>query len=259
MNPTWSGLFALLGMFLGMLVMLEAGRRLGARQLAKDPEAAKAGNGAVESAVFGLLALLIAFTFSSAAARFETRRALSVEEANDIGTAWLRLDLLPVAAQPQLREKFRQYADARIAFYAKLPDAASANVALARSAVLQNEIWKEAVAACRDSNPLPAAMLLLPALNQMIDITTTRTMAAGTHAPVAVYVILGLLVLASSLLAGYGMATGRTRHWFHNFAFALTLTLGIYVILDFEFPRVGMIQLSAYDQALWDVRESMNP
>jgi hypothetical protein len=246
-------------MFLGMLVLLEAGVRLGVRQLAIDPETVKSRGGAVEGAVFGLMGLLIAFTFSGAASRFDVRRALVVEEANDIGTAWLRLDLLPVTAQPALREKFRQYTDARLAFYRKLPDIKSAKVELARSKALQNEIWKDAIVACRDSGSSPATMLLLPALNQMIDVTTTRTVAARTHAPLVIYAMLGLLVLAGSLLAGHGLATSKTRDWFHASAFALILALAIYVILDFEFPRLGLIRLDAYDQVMVDVREDMNP
>lgn len=258
MNPTVLGLLAILGMLLGMIAVLETGRRLGVRQLAKDPNSAKAGTGAIEGAVFGLMALLVAFTFSGAASRFDARRALVIEEANDIGTAWLRLDLLPAAALPSLRETFRQYVDVRLAFYAKLPDVESALHELAQATALQNKLWKDAVAACRDSGSSPATMLLLPALNQMIDITTTRTMAARTHAPVTVYAMLGLLVVAGSLLAGYSMASGRAHNWFHNVAFALIMSLAIYVILDFEFPRVGLIRLNAFDQALVDVRQSMN-
>ncbi len=259
MNITLLGLLVVLGMFLGMLLLLEIGRRLGARQFAKDPEAAKSGGGATEGAVFGLMALLIAFTFSGAAARYDERRDLVVEEANDIGTAWLRLDMLPAAAQPPLREKFRQYVDARLAFYRKLPDIRSATDDLVRAKAVQNEIWKDAVAACRDSGSSPATMLLLPALNQMIDITTTRTMAAWMHPPAVVYAMLGLLMLVGSLLVGYDLGSGIARHWFHASAFALIMALAIYVILDFEFPRLGLIRLHAFDQVLVDVRESMNP
>jgi hypothetical protein len=259
MNPTWLGLLVVLGMFLGMLVLLGAGRRLGARRFARDPEAAKSGGGAAEAAVFGLMALLIAFTFNGAASRFDVQRDLVVEEANYIGTAWLRLDLLPVTAQPPLREKFRQYADARLAFYRKLPDAASARVDLTRATALQTEIWKDAIAACRDSGSTPAPMLLLPALNQMIDITTTRTMAAQMHPPMVIYAMLAMLVLAGSLLVGFDLGAGAARNWFHSFAFALIMTFAIYVILDFEFPRLGLIRLHAFDQVLVEVRESMNP
>jgi hypothetical protein len=133
--------------------------------------------------VFGLMALLIAFTFSGAATRFDARRAMIVQEANDIGTAWLRLDLLPVAAQPPLRDKFRQYVDARLATYVRLPDIAAAQVEMSCPTALQNEIWQDAIVACRDSDSPPATTLLLPALNDMIDIATTRMVAVRPMRP----------------------------------------------------------------------------
>jgi hypothetical protein len=87
-----------IGLFLGMLLLQEIGRRIRLRRLARDPDQAEAGFGVVEGAVFGLMGLLIAFTFSGAASRFDTRRQLVVEEANAIGTAYLRLDLLSASA-----------------------------------------------------------------------------------------------------------------------------------------------------------------
>src|SRR5262245_22835515 len=91
------------GLLAGMLVCLELGRRLGVRRLERDPQGALAGLGAVEGAVFGLYGLLIAFTFSGAPARFDARRQLIAEEANAIGTAYLRIDLLAAESQPALR------------------------------------------------------------------------------------------------------------------------------------------------------------
>jgi hypothetical protein len=259
MNPTLLGVLVVVGMFFGMLIVLEFGRRLGEKRLAENPETAQSGSGAIEGAVFGLMALLVAFTFSSAATRFDLRRTMIVTEANNIETAWLRLDLLPVPAQPPLREKFRQYLDARLAIYAKFQDLAAARIEMNRASALQIEIWKEAVAACRDSGSSSATSLLLPALNDMFNITTTRTMAAQTHAPLPIYVVLGLVMLAVSLLAGYGMANGKTRNRFHAFAFALIMCLAIYVILDFEFPRFGLIRVDSFDAAMQSVRQSMNP
>src|SRR5262245_11147995 len=120
MHFTLIGVLTVLGILVGMLGALEMGRRIGVRTAARDPEGAKAGSGVIDGAVFGLLGLLIAFTFSGAAARFDARRAMIVEEANSIGTAWLRLDLLPGAVQPPLREKFRQYLDARLSAFRKI-------------------------------------------------------------------------------------------------------------------------------------------
>src|SRR5512135_1710353 len=160
MTPILFASFAAIGLLAGMMTLMELGRRAGARRLARDPEGSRAGASAVEGALFGLLGLLIAFTFSGAAARFDTRRSLIVEEANTIGTAWLRLDLLPPEAQPALRDLFRRYLDTRLEAYRLVPDLAAARVALDRSVVLQGQIWSGAVAASRSSQA--ATMLLLP-------------------------------------------------------------------------------------------------
>ncbi len=136
-----------IGLFIGILILLEVGRRLGGRRLAIDPEGARAGTGAVEGAIFALVGLLIAFTFSGAASRFDTRRDLIVQETNAIGTAWLRLDLLPASAQPAIRENFRHYVDARLEVYRKLPDIQAVQAELAKATALQGQIWTQAVAA----------------------------------------------------------------------------------------------------------------
>jgi hypothetical protein len=251
----WAALMAV-GLFGGTLLMLETGRRVGIRRAAKDLEAARSGTGAVEGAVFGLMGLLIAFTFSGAAGRFDVRRQHITEEANNIGTAWLRLDLLPAGAQPALREDFRRYVEARIEVFAKLPDLEAARAALARSSALQTEIWTNALAACREAPPA-AAMLLVPALNQMIDITTTRTMAAKTHPPMIIFVMLIVLTLVSALLAGYDMAAAKTRSWIHILGFGFVMVASVYIILDLEFPRMGLIRLHSADHVLVELRQSM--
>jgi hypothetical protein len=248
-----------LALFVGMLLLLDLGRRVGVRRLADDPEGAQAGNGTVDGAVFALLGLLVAFTFSGAASRFDERRHLIVQETNDIGTAYLRVDLLPASAQPAVRDLFRRYVDSRLEVYRTLPDVEAAKAELARSTKLQGEIWSQAVAAGRLEGASPAAtMLLLPALNQMIDITTTRTMAAQMHPPLVVFAMLFALALAGALLAGYGMAGGKTHHWFHMLGFAAVMAGAVNVIIDIEYPRQGWIRVDAFDQALMDLRASMN-
>ena len=258
MNHSLTVLLLTLGLFLGMLLFLEIGRRIAVRRMREDTGVAE-GVGAVDGAVFALLGLLIAFTFSGASSRFDTRRQLIVDETNDIGTAYLRLDLLPADLQPALRESFRRYLDARIEVYRKLPDIAAAKESLAKANELQSQIWRQAVAAARAEGAPPAApILLLPALNAMIDITTTRTMATQMHPPTVVFVMLFGLALAASLLAGYGMTGSRMRSWLHMLGFALVMAVAVYVILDIEYPRLGLIQVEAFDQTLVDLRESMN-
>lgn len=246
-----------LGLLASILLMTEVGRRVGARRLARHGECAATGVSSIDGAVFALLGLLLAFTFSGAAARFDARRQLIVEESNDIGTAYLRLDLLPPAAQPELRELFRRYVDSRLSVYRKLPDLTAAKAELAYGADLQNQIWTRAVAGSRTADTPAPTMLLLPAINNMIDITTTRTIAGRTHPPAVVFVMLLILVLASSFLAGHAMAAGKHRGLLHMLCFAIVLSAAVYVILDYEFPRLGLIRIDAFDQLLVDVRAGM--
>ena len=169
------------------------------------------------------------------------------------GSTWSR-----PPAQPALRDSFRRYLDARIGAYRKLPDIAAARAELDRATQLQREIWTRAVAACRmpDSHP-SLVMLLLPALNQMIDITTTRTMATQIHPPVIIFAMLVLLALVSAVLAGHDLARAGTRNWLHTLGYAAILSVTVYVIIDIEFPRLGFIRIDAIDQVLVDLRASM--
>ena len=246
------------GLFAGILVCWEIGRRIALHQRRLDPEAEREGVGAVEGAVFGLMGLLLAFSFSGAMSRWDVRRELVVEEANDIGTAWLRLELLPKAAQPELRSLFRQYLDARLAVYKAVPDLELAFDELARANALQQDIWVRAVAASTTPEGERARVLLLPALNDMIDITTTRTVAAKTHPPTVINALLIGLVLASSLMAGSAMADERSRGWLHMLGFALAMSVSVYLIFDLEYPRQGLIRIDAVDQVLVDLRATMN-
>jgi hypothetical protein len=201
------------------------------------------------------MGLLVAFTFSGAAARLDTRRTQIVDESNNIGTAWLRLDLLPPEAQPHLRDLFRRYVDARIEAYRRMPDMDAASVELKKAQELQAAIWSAAVEGSR-GQPVSTALLLLPALNQMIDITTTRAMARQMHPPAIIYVMLGAVCVAGAVLAGYAMAAAG-RSWLHTVAFVAVMALTVWVILDLEFPRAGFIRLDSFDQAMSDVRASM--
>jgi hypothetical protein len=245
-------------MFVGMLVCLEIGRRLGLRRLIAEPKEAMAGLGAVEGAVFSLYGLLLALTVSGAPARLDIRKQLIAEEANAIRTAYLRLDLLSPDAQPALRELFRNYLDSRLEVYRKLPDLAAAMAELSRSTTLQREIWSRTTAATRLPGSHPdAGKLLLPALNVMIDITTTRTMAARIHPPLVIFGLLFVLALVCSLLAGFSMAASMQRNWLHILSFVAITVISVYVFLDIEYPRAGFIHLGAYDQVLVDLRADM--
>jgi hypothetical protein len=215
------------------------------------------GFGIVDAAVFGLLGLLVAFTFSGAASRFDARRQLIVQEVNAIGTAYLRLALLPSQAQAELRHDFRQYVEARVAIYRKLPNPEGARIELVRAKTLQDTIWDKCVRASRGAETPHAALLLLPAVNEMIDITTTRTMALQTQSPLIVLGLLSAVALAGALLVGHAIADTAAHSWLHVLIFAAVLTATIYVIVDLEYPRAGLIRIQAAEQLLADLLHSM--
>lgn len=237
--------------------LIEVGRRIGVRRLAAEGEEATKGFGAIESAVFALLGLILAFSFSGALTRFDARRQLVITEANCIGTAWLRIDLLPEDAQPKMRDLFRRYLDSRIEAYQRLPDFAAFKTELARANQLQGEIWALAIPSTARS-PFPAAThLVVTSLNEMFDITTTRTENFRIHSPLVIFGMLAALALACSLFAGYDMAMRKQRNLLHSVSFAVVFAVTVYVIIDIEYPRLGMVNVSDSDRALIDLRKSM--
>lgn len=216
--------------FLGMVVCLELGYRMG-RYVAKKAENAHEGTSTIQAAVFALLGLLLGFTFANGISHLDQRRLLIIQESNAIGTAYLRLDLLPASQQPEMHQLFREYLEARLGAYEKLPDLKAAGEELALASQLQQKIWSHAIAASSADPTQNVARLLLPALNDMIDVTTSRT--------------------------GYDMARRRSRSWFHGLLYAVVISITIFTVLDLDYPRFGLIRLTAADNALTRLRDSI--
>jgi hypothetical protein len=255
MNATQLAFALSIGLFVGMLACLEAGYRLGSRP--KNADLASEGLGTIEAAVFALLGLLLAFSFSAGLSRLDARHRLIVQEANAIGTAYLRLDLLPAADQPEMRHLFREYLDARIGVFQSLADWRAAKQALAHTEQLQQTIWSKAVTATRADQTQTAARLLLPALNEMIDVTTSRTVALFTHVPPLIFVLLIGVALLSGFLGGLAMARRPSRSWLHMLVYAMVVAITIYAVADLDYPRAGLIRVDAADSALAKLRDSI--
>lgn len=209
MEPPVSPIMFSVALFVGMLLLLETGRRLGMRHRPKESGEERSNLGTIEGAIFALFRLLIAFTFGGAAVRFNEKRMLVAEEANAIGTAYLRLNLVANGAQPRLKECFRRYMDSRLEIYRKMPDTAAVAIEMGRSKEFQETIWRDAVAATTLPGSHPdAGKLLLPALNNM-----------------------------------NRMASSRYR--LHIFSFTIITVVVVYVILDVEYPRASLIRLAS--------------
>ena len=240
-------LLSLALLLFAVVASVEAGRYFG--RYSEDTP----GSGAVNGAIFAVLGLLLAFSFSGAAARFDMRRDLVVQEANAIGTARLRVDLLPADAQPPIDAALDRYIDARIAAYRLVNDEPSFRAALGNANAISAQIWALAVAAGKRPDAVPAAnILLLPALNAMIDLTTTRAFTNLMHPPPVIRYLLVAMALVSAFLAGLGFAREKRRTIAHELAFAVIMTAIIYVTVDLEYPRLGFIRIDSFEMAVVD-------
>jgi uncharacterized membrane protein YedE/YeeE len=220
MNPAHMAVALSVGVFVGMVVCLEVGYRLG-RRSSENRELAHEGIRAIEASVFALLGLLLGFSFAGGTSRLDTQRQLIIEEANAIGTAYLRLDTLAAHDQPEMRRFFREYLEARLRVYQKLPDLRGAELELTHAGQIQQRIWSQAVIASR------------------------------------IFALLMSVALLSGLLAGYAMAKRRSRSSLHMLVYALVVACTIYAVVDLDYPRSGWIRLDVADNALAKLRDSI--
>lgn len=243
--------------FVGTVVVLgaaaKAGHLIGARMRARLGEAAPPDLGAALGGLLGLLALLLAFTFAMAGQRYDWRKALVVDEANAIGTAWLRADLIPEPQAAQARQVLRAYAQAR----ADVIEASRRAEAIARSERLQSELWGITRAAAAAA-PTPTVALFVVAVNEVIDVHGLRVQAAlRNRIPPTIFVT--LLAVAILVMAATGYAGGLTRERSSLSSILLVLVLAVVItlILDLDRPYDGLLTVS--QQAIVDVLQSMGP
>jgi hypothetical protein len=245
-----------IGLFLAMLLFLELGRRMGIRQVEKRGPEVRSGVGVVDGVVYGLLGLLLGFAFSGAAGRFDKRAELVLKEVNAMSTAWQRIDLLPPGPQTAIRPRFRHYVDAVIAAYEHAPGTEEESAERARGTHAQNELWTRSVAASLAPGGDPARIALLPALNEMFDAVDTERLAQRLHPPLVIYFMLGVTALAASLFGGFALSKGP-RNRMYTVGVAATISVALFVILELESPRLGLIRIDAMDRAIVEVRATM--
>jgi hypothetical protein len=208
--------------------------------------------------VFALLGLLVALSFSGAEGRLIARRELIVREASAIDTAYTRLDILPEPARRELKEKLRQYVDARMAFYDTRLNTENMALQRARSNQLRQEIWAQALRASQQATDQRVLGFLMPVLNDVFTVRLAREAALRAHVPLAIFIFLGVLSFACAFVAGKNMPGPTPPSLMHVFLFAGTMAFTAFIILNVEFPRAGFMSTRSLDEALLDLRARMN-
>jgi hypothetical protein len=234
---------------------LEAAYRAGLAKHRAKPDAAATGVGPIEGTVYGLFGLLFAFTFSLVAGRSEVRRGLVVEEANDIGTSYLRCALAPEPEQANLQRLMRDYLDARIEFSVAGYEPGRIEAATARSGALQAEIWRVATDLMRREPRNEGYALLLDSLNSTFDIQTTRLVSLQRHLAPSVVGMLFVTAALTAAVAGYATGLKGERHPLTWLVFVVLLGIVIYVVLDLDRPRRGLFRTPP--AVLLDLRRSL--
>ncbi len=202
------------------------------------------------SAMLGLLALLLGFTFSLALSRYEARRELVVEEANAIGTTWLRAQLLEEPARSRLSPLLRDYADVRLAWS---HDAASVPKYEA-TGLAQQRLWEQMGFALRHDSSQQLTRGLMDAMNESFDLASARSAARMAHIPSEVLLVLLVCALLTALLLGYVMQV--RRHRAATMLLLLLVAMTLTMIIDLERPVAGAIRVS--QQPLVDLRASIH-
>jgi len=233
---------------IGLPLTLEVGYRLFGilnRSRAAAAQAASGeGWGYLASASLTLLSLLLGFSVSMAADRYEARRELVVEEANDISTTYLRSQLFAEPAASQLTAQLAQYARDRHAVFMAREDPARIEEAQAVAEADQNRLWATTAKAIRQPGSEPLTAQFLVAMNAMIDVAATRHAAITSRMPPRIILVLVLNSIAGALLAGYTLGHAGKRYAVMSTVVSLMVAVTLLLILDLDNPRAGGIQVS---------------
>jgi hypothetical protein len=247
--PLWAFLAAAC---VSALLALEIGYRLGRWRHAHATDEKDAPVGAMVASVLGLLAFMLAFTFGLAASRFDARRQVVLEEANAIGTTYLRARLLPEPHRSEIERLLREYVDVRIRFLQE------GNVAegRARSEELHEKLWTQAMAAAQKSPGSIMTGLFIQSLNEVIDLHAKRLLVAlRSRIPIAIWSTLFGLASFGMASTGYQAGLSATRRSPEMLLVALSFAGVLFLIVDLDRAHEGLLQVS--QQAMLDLQTQM--
>jgi hypothetical protein len=249
--PLW---LILLGLLVAMTASWEVGQWVGAHaRLGTDDDARTHATG-LHAAILGLLALLLGFTFSMSAQRFEATRDVIAGESAAIEAAYLRSDLAPEPQRGVLQALFRRYVDTRIGFYAAGTDVRKRRTVEQVTRSMHEEMWAQAMAVAA-ATPTSTTALLVESVNQVIDFHAKRLHARRNHVPSTIIWLLILMAVASTGLTGYVAGYGNRRHVVPTVIVLALIASVIVVIIDLDRPMRGLIQ--GGDESMFEVKAHM--
>jgi hypothetical protein len=242
LNSLWIVIFLMAVMFLAA----EIGYRVGRWRRAGADDSGKGRFGAVQGSLLGLLALLLAFTFNMSAQRYETRRQLMIDDAASLSSIYQWCRLLPEPQRPEFKELLRQYIDLRTDVSHLQHGLTTEEVArrVVRAEDLHRRMWDLAGKLAQGDPPVKAAENLLPLLNNVLSIQQRRVYAYESRVPGTVIGLLFGAAVTAIVAVGFSGGLSHHRGMLARFMMIILVCGTIYVILDLEQPRRGLIQVS---------------
>jgi hypothetical protein len=248
MVPLW-GVFG--ATLLLVLLSVEGGYRLGRYRHKVSSREKEEPVGAMVGSTLGLLAFLLAFTFGLAATRFDARRTVVLDEANAIGTTYLRAAMLP-EYRDEVRTLLQDYVDVRL----EVVRTKDVGVGVRRSEALQGQLWNRAVGLGQKHPGSIVVGLFVQSLNEVIDLHAKR-LAATLRSRIPDVIWAGLYGVAVLAMGGIGYQTGLAGNSrsVEILVVAVAFSLVIWLIADLDRPGEGFLTVS--QQAMLDLRSSM--
>lgn len=251
LNQTEAWVITLL-LFSLMILCSFVGKLLGNHFLKKNSEAKSIET----SALTALLFFLLAFTFGMSGDRYDSRRKIVIEEANNIGTAILRSDLYPDSSRTLFRRDFKLYVEARISYYQAGSDVKGILKADSLSQEISAKLWKRASTLSKNPANLAATQQMIPALNNMIDVTTSRLAGEKAKVPESIILMLFFLAMIIAFYGGYSEGRKGKMDWAVQIGFCLLVSLVVLFTLDLDRPRRGFVNLDVSNQTIIDLRKN---
>ncbi len=236
---------------LWLAVRIGAALRKGRRSL---EEHEREDYGLIMAAILTLLGLIIGFSFSMAITRYDQRKNLEEEEANAIGTEYVRADLLPAADAAKARALLLKYLDQRILFYETRDDAQLQKINTVTTQV-QSELWS-AVEAPAEARPTPVLAVVVTGMNDVLNSQGYTQAAWWNRIPSAAWGLMIAIAVCCNVLIGYGAHGQKTRAML-LLVLPLVVSISFYLIADIDSPRGGMVRVRP--QNLVSLSQSLRP
>lgn len=227
--------------FIILLSALEIGFRTGLKRHDLWKDADQGGGNIVQTSLFAVLGLVLAFTYSSSVSRYDARKAAVTTEANAIGTAFLRSDLLVEPGKTELKTTLLDYARTRTVPRGSVQNDEDRKVAIARTLGKLEKIWPATVKAVSNEKPGPLLTSVITAINSALDAHTIRIEAVFDRLPTVIIWMLIFIAAAALSVAGFNAGIQGRISRFRVSIFSAVLTVLIIVILDFDRPNVGLV------------------